>query len=93
LEDIPAQPCRWDRVHRFVRGSYNLFQAALWPGHSSSRPEAIGEHQRDEQSDRRVQDGDFLKPDAIAETYWHLAHQDPSAWTMELEVRPFKEKF
>jgi NAD(P)-dependent dehydrogenase (short-subunit alcohol dehydrogenase family) len=40
-----------------------------------------------------LQDGDFLKPDAIAETYWHVAHQDPSAWTMELEVRPFKEKF
>jgi NAD(P)-dependent dehydrogenase (short-subunit alcohol dehydrogenase family) len=40
-----------------------------------------------------LQGGDFLKPDAIAETYWHLAHQDPSAWTMELEVRPFKEKF
>src|SRR5216683_2422800 len=40
-----------------------------------------------------LQDGDFLKPDAIAETYWHLVHQDPSAWTMELEVRPFKEKF
>jgi NADP-dependent 3-hydroxy acid dehydrogenase YdfG len=40
-----------------------------------------------------LNDGDFLKPDAIAETYWHLAHQDPSAWTMELEVRPFKEKF
>src|SRR6202007_897105 len=40
-----------------------------------------------------LQDGDFLKPDAIAETYWHLAHQDPRAWTMELEVRPFKEKF
>ena len=40
-----------------------------------------------------LQDGDFLKPEAIAETYWHLAHQDSSAWTMELEVRPFKEKF
>ena len=40
-----------------------------------------------------LKDGDFLKPDAIAETYWHLAHQDPSAWTMELEVRPFKERF
>jgi NADP-dependent 3-hydroxy acid dehydrogenase YdfG len=38
-------------------------------------------------------DGDFLKPEAIAETYWHIAHQDPSAWTMELEVRPFKENF
>ena len=36
---------------------------------------------------------DMLHPDAIAETYWHLAHQDRSAWTMELEVRPFKEKF
>jgi len=35
----------------------------------------------------------MLNPDAIAETYWHLAHQDPSAWTMELEVRPFKERF
>jgi NAD(P)-dependent dehydrogenase (short-subunit alcohol dehydrogenase family) len=40
-----------------------------------------------------LKDSDFLKPEAIAETYWHLAHQDPSAWTMELEVRPFKEKF
>lgn len=36
---------------------------------------------------------DLLRPEAIAETYWHLAHQDRSAWTMELEVRPFKEKF
>jgi hypothetical protein len=32
-----------------------------------------------------LEDSDFLKPD--------LAHQDRSAWTMELEVRPFKEKF
>jgi len=40
-----------------------------------------------------IPDKDFLKPDAIAETYWHLAHQDPSAWTQEIEVRPFKEKF
>lgn len=36
---------------------------------------------------------DMLKPEAIAETYWHMAHQDRSAWTTELEVRPFKEKF
>ncbi len=35
----------------------------------------------------------MLRPAAIAETYWHLAHQDRSAWTMELEVRPFTEKF
>jgi NAD(P)-dependent dehydrogenase (short-subunit alcohol dehydrogenase family) len=36
---------------------------------------------------------DLLNPDAIADTYWHLAHQDRSAWTMEMELRPFKEKF
>jgi NAD(P)-dependent dehydrogenase (short-subunit alcohol dehydrogenase family) len=36
---------------------------------------------------------DLLKPSAIADVYWHLAHQDPSAWTQELDVRPFKEKF
>jgi NADP-dependent 3-hydroxy acid dehydrogenase YdfG len=32
-----------------------------------------------------LKDDDFLKPDAIAETYWHLAHQDPSAWTLDLD--------
>jgi short-subunit dehydrogenase len=36
---------------------------------------------------------DLLKPAAIAETYWMLAHQDRSAWTHELDVRPFKEKW
>ena len=41
----------------------------------------------------QFKDEDMLKPDAIAETYWHLAHQDRSSWTLELEVRPFKEKF
>ena len=41
----------------------------------------------------QLKDEDLLKPEAIAETYWHVAHQDRSAWTTELEVRPFKEKF
>jgi NADP-dependent 3-hydroxy acid dehydrogenase YdfG len=36
---------------------------------------------------------DMLNPAAIAESYWHLAHQDRSAWTHELDVRPFKEAF
>ena len=43
--------------------------------------------------DSSLKKEDMLRPDAIAETYWHLAHQDRSAWTMELDVRPFKEKF
>jgi NAD(P)-dependent dehydrogenase (short-subunit alcohol dehydrogenase family) len=40
-----------------------------------------------------IKDEDMLKPSAIAETYWHLARQDRSSWTHELDVRPFKEKF
>jgi NAD(P)-dependent dehydrogenase (short-subunit alcohol dehydrogenase family) len=38
-------------------------------------------------------DEDFLKPSAIADAFWYLAHQDRSAWSHELDVRPFKEKF
>ena len=40
-----------------------------------------------------VRDEDLLKPSAIADAFWYLAHQDRSAWTHELDVRPFKEKF
>lgn len=40
-----------------------------------------------------LRDEDVLKPAAIAEAYWYLANQDASAWTEELDVRPFKEKF
>jgi NAD(P)-dependent dehydrogenase (short-subunit alcohol dehydrogenase family) len=41
----------------------------------------------------QITDEDMLKPSAIADTYWHLAHQDPSAWTLDIDVRPFKERF
>lgn len=34
-----------------------------------------------------------LDPDAIAKSYLHLIHQDTSAWTHELDMRPFDEKF
>lgn len=30
-----------------------------------------------------------IDPSAIAETYWHIAHQPRSAWTHELDIRPF----
>jgi NAD(P)-dependent dehydrogenase (short-subunit alcohol dehydrogenase family) len=38
------------------------------------------------------QDG-ILNPDAIAETYWQLHLQHRSAWTHELDLRPWSEKF
>ena len=35
----------------------------------------------------------LLKPEDIAETFWMLACQKPSAWTLELDLRPFNEDF
>ncbi|MUV90114.1 SDR family NAD(P)-dependent oxidoreductase [Halapricum sp. CBA1109] len=38
-------------------------------------------------------ESEFLDPDTIAESYWHLVEQDRSAWTLELDVRPHVEEF
>jgi NAD(P)-dependent dehydrogenase (short-subunit alcohol dehydrogenase family) len=35
----------------------------------------------------------MLDPDAIAASYLHLVQQDRSAWSWEIEVRPWVEKF
>ncbi len=42
--------------------------------------------------EQRGPDG-LLEPDAIAEAYWVLHHQQRSAWTLELDVRPWAENF
>ncbi|MDZ7826908.1 MAG: SDR family NAD(P)-dependent oxidoreductase [Gammaproteobacteria bacterium] len=34
----------------------------------------------------------LLVPAQAAETYWHVAHQHRSAWTHELDLRPFSDK-
>jgi NAD(P)-dependent dehydrogenase (short-subunit alcohol dehydrogenase family) len=47
------------------------------------RPDAVAQ---------RGEDG-LLNIDAIAETYWQLHLQHPSAWTQEIDLRPFKESF
>src|SRR5581483_10211941 len=35
----------------------------------------------------------LLDPDAIAETYLHVLHQPRSAWSWEVELRPWVERF
>jgi NAD(P)-dependent dehydrogenase (short-subunit alcohol dehydrogenase family) len=54
-----------------------------------------GERLRKGAPDRVEQAGadGLLHPDAIAETYWQLHRQHRSAWTHELDVRPYKESF
>ena len=49
-----------------------------WSGQLSSAIEAL--------------DG-MLAPDAIADTYYALHRQDRSAWSLEVDVRTWCEKF
>jgi len=37
--------------------------------------------------------GSMLRPEAIARTYRHLIEQDRSAWSSEIAIRPWVEKF
>ncbi len=41
---------------------------------------------------RKEQDG-ILNPDHIADNYWHLHSQPRDAWTFELDLRPWMEKW
>ena len=43
-------------------------------------------------AEERGPDG-MLDIDAIAEAYWFLHHQQRSAWTLELDLRPWAERF
>jgi NAD(P)-dependent dehydrogenase (short-subunit alcohol dehydrogenase family) len=43
-------------------------------------------------AEERGPDG-MLNIDAIADAYWFLHHQQRSAWTLELDVRPWAENF
>ena len=40
----------------------------------------------------KAQDG-ILNPDHIAENYWHLHRQPRDAWTLELDLRPWNERW
>ena len=35
----------------------------------------------------------FCKPPAIAEPIYHVAHQDKSGWTFDVDLRPFGENW
>jgi short-subunit dehydrogenase len=46
----------------------------------------------DNRAAQRGEDG-MLHPDAIADTYFHIHRQHRSAWTWEVELRPWVENF
>ena len=35
----------------------------------------------------------FMRPDAIADSVYTLTQQDRSAWTFEVDLRPFGERW
>jgi short-subunit dehydrogenase len=35
----------------------------------------------------------FIKPAAIADEVWHVVHQDRSAWSFNVEIRPYRESW
>ena len=51
------------------------------------------QHSRNPGLKQRMGENGMLSPEAIAESYWQLHLQHPSAWTFELDLRPFKESF
>ena len=38
-------------------------------------------------------DEPLLKPDEIAESYWMVAQQPGTAWSWEIDLRPYDEEF
>ena len=44
-------------------------------------------------SEPKDKPGSMLRPEAIARTYRHMIEQDRSAWSNEVSVRPWVEKF
>lgn len=38
-------------------------------------------------------DAFFIQPAAIADEVWHVVHQDKSAWSFNVEIRPFGENW
>ena len=46
-----------------------------------------------EEALRNLDPDRLMRPEAVAETYWQLYQQPRDAWTFELEIRPFGEKW
>jgi NAD(P)-dependent dehydrogenase (short-subunit alcohol dehydrogenase family) len=74
-----------------ARPPFTAFAAAK----AGLRAVAHGEqlNRRIPQLKERLGPDGMLAPDAIAETYWQLHLQPRSAWTLELDLRPYKETF
>jgi NAD(P)-dependent dehydrogenase (short-subunit alcohol dehydrogenase family) len=56
----------------------------------------VRERIREREGDEALKNLDpnrLMRPEAVAETYWQLYQQPRDAWTYEMEIRPFGEKW
>jgi NAD(P)-dependent dehydrogenase (short-subunit alcohol dehydrogenase family) len=77
-----------------VRGLAQSLARELWPQNVHVAHVIIDGLIGTPQDQERVRaDEPLLDPDRIADAYWHLAMQDRSAWSLELDLRPYTEQF
>jgi NAD(P)-dependent dehydrogenase (short-subunit alcohol dehydrogenase family) len=50
-------------------------------------------NERFPQIKERLGDDGMLRPDDIADAFWRLHTQPPSAWSLDVDLRPYKETF
>lgn len=60
---------------------------------SVNAPDTLGKLLGDKFDAYKAAKGDdgVIEPAALAETYWHLAHQPRNCWTHEVDVRPWTD--
>ena len=76
-------------VRRFAADGYRVAMLAAGEGASVVTGNTSAERGKPAFADRP--DEFFIRPASIADAMHHLVHQDRSAWTFELDLRPFGE--
>ena len=79
-----------------MRGLAQALARELWPkgihvAHIIIDGVILGDETKADAEDRTAEP--MMNPAAIANVYWELVRQDQSAWSMELDLRPHREKF
>lgn len=78
------------------RGLAQAMARELWPQGIHVAHVIIDGIIGDAEDQSSAEDADHepeMHPDAIADVYWQLIRQERSAWTLELDLRPNREKF
>jgi len=87
---ILAQSLARDLGPQGVHVAYVVVDAAInapWLGEERPSWLTPPDHWSDKPEDY------FIKPEAIADEVFHVAHQDRSAWSFDVEIRPYCEQW